>query len=118
MPRRELARDLFNNVFYRMVCKVTCPRPASLQVQYQTAGLLTRLEYLIFPKLPLRRMNRLFRSIVPTCGHPWLALFRPIVPCSQLAPVDALKWIHLRLVRYIALEHLSNYGFRGVIWVT
>jgi hypothetical protein len=35
MPRRELARDLFNNVLYWMVGEVTCPRAASSQIQYQ-----------------------------------------------------------------------------------
>jgi hypothetical protein len=83
MPRRELARDFLDDVLYRMVCKMTCPRAASLQVQYQTAGSLTRLEHLIFPKLPLCWMKRLFWSIVPTRGHPWLAFPRPVVSISD-----------------------------------
>jgi len=74
MPRGELARDFFNNVLDWMVCK------------------MTRLEHLIFPKLPLRWMKRLFWTVVPTRGHPWLTLLR-------------------RLIRHIALEHLSDYGF-------
>jgi hypothetical protein len=39
MPRRELARDLFDNVFYRMVCEMTCPRDASPQIQQQNWAL-------------------------------------------------------------------------------
>jgi hypothetical protein len=74
MARGELAGNLFNNVFNRMVCKMTWPCLASLQLQHQNLRLLTCLEHLIFPKLSLCRMKRLFRPIVPTRRHPRLAL--------------------------------------------
>jgi hypothetical protein len=56
MARGELASNFLNYVLYRMVCKMTC------------------LEHLIFPKLSLRRVKRLFWSIIPARGHPRLAL--------------------------------------------
>jgi len=74
MARGELAGNLFNNVFHRMVCKMTWPCLVSPQIQHQNLGILTRLEHLIFPKLSLCRMKRLFWSIVPTRRHPRLAL--------------------------------------------
>jgi len=73
MARGELASNFFNNVLYRMVCKMTWPC-LSLQLQRQNLELLTCLEHLIFPKLSLCRMKRLFWSIIPTGGHPRLAL--------------------------------------------
>jgi hypothetical protein len=74
MARGKLAGNLFNNVFHRMIRKMTWPCSVSLQLQHQNLKLLTCLEHLIFPKLSLCRMKRLFWPIVPTCRHPWLTL--------------------------------------------